>query len=115
MSQIIRKNRLHAFEKQEGRCYYCGAPMWLENKRGFAAKHRITKKLAKRLRCTAEHLNARKDGGNNNRENIAAACLYCNLTRHHVSEALPPNEYRKHVMRLIRRQEWHPVECHHML
>lgn len=110
MSKVISKNRLLAFKKQEGRCFYCGAPMWLENKREFAAKHRITKKLAKRLRCTAEHLNARKDGGNNNRENIAAACLYCNSTRHQASEALSHNEYRKHVMRLCRCHEWHPRE-----
>lgn len=115
MSKVIPKNRLLAFEKQEGRCYYCRVPMWLENKREFAAKHRITKKLAKRLRCTAEHLNARKDGGKNNRENIAAACLYCNSTRHRASEALSPNEYRKHVRCHCRRHEWHPREFNHLM
>ena len=76
MTQVIPKNRLLAFGKQEGRCFYCGAPMWLEKKREFAAKHRITKKLAKRLRCTAEHLIARQDGGTDERENIVAAYLY---------------------------------------
>ena len=82
MSKVIPKNRLLAFKKQRGRCFYCGVPMWLENKRVFAAKHRITKKLAKRLRCTAEYLIARQDGGIDDCENIAAACLYCNSTRH---------------------------------
>jgi hypothetical protein len=89
--------------------------MWLEGRSKFAAKHGITKKLAKRLRCTAEHLIARQDGGTDDRGNIVAACLHCNATRHQASEALSPDEYRKHVMRFIRRQEWHPMECHHML
>ena len=30
MSQIIPKNRLHAYHRQQGQCYYCGAPMWLQ-------------------------------------------------------------------------------------
>ncbi len=115
MYKVIPKNRLLAFNDQNGRCYYCGAPMWIEKKGEFSAKYRVSKKLANRLRCTAEHLIAQQDGGTDDRENIVAACLHCNLTRHYASEALPHNEYREHVASLVQSQEWHPKECHHML
>jgi 5-methylcytosine-specific restriction endonuclease McrA len=115
MSQIIPKNRLLAFKRQEGRCYYCGVPMWLEMPGEFAHNHGIRESRAKRFRCTAEHLLARQDGGTNKRNNIVAACSFCNSTRHRSSIALSPVEYRKKVMRRIRCQKWHPTDCHHML
>ena len=116
----IRKLRLlryrqQAFKKQKGRCYYCGVPMWLGNIDEFAGNFGMKESDIKRFQCTAEHLIARQDGGTDDRGNIVAACLYCNSTRHQASEALPSNEYRKYVMRLIRRQEWHPMEFHRML
>ena len=107
--------RTRAYNRQSGRCYYCDSPMWLEGRSKFAAKHGITKKQAKRFRCTAEHLIARQDGGTDDCENIVAACLHCNATRHRVSEALSPDKYKEQVMHFIRRQEWHPMEFHRML
>jgi hypothetical protein len=111
----LRKNRLLAFKKQKGRCYYCGVPMWLGNSEEFTGNYGIRESQAKRFQCTAEHLLARQDGGTDDRENIVAACLYCNSTRHYASEALPHNEYREHVASLVQSQKWHPMECHHML
>jgi len=29
MPNSIAKHRLNAFKHQQGRCYYCGLPMWL--------------------------------------------------------------------------------------
>ena len=60
---IPTKKRLFAFNKQKGRCYYCGAPMWLDNLSVFMSKYGIRKKQAQSLKCTAEHLLARQDGG----------------------------------------------------
>ena len=115
MSQIIPKNRLRAFSKQKGRCYYCDSPMWLEGRSKFAAMHGITRKLAKSLRCTAEHLLARQDGGTDEMQNIVAACSFCNSMRHRVPNALSPVEYRKEIKLLLRCQVWHPREFQHLL
>ena len=112
---IPTKNRLLAFKRQKGRSYYCGTPMWLENSDEFAVCYGITEKQAKRFRCTAEHLIARKDGGTNAMQNIVAACSFCNLTRHRASNALSPKKYRKRVVDRLRCQKWHPREFHHML
>jgi 5-methylcytosine-specific restriction endonuclease McrA len=111
----LLRYRQQAFKRQKGRCYYCGVPMWSGRADEFAGNYGIRESQVKHFRCTAEHLIARQDGGTDDRENIVAACLYCNLTRHQVLEALPPNEYRKHVLSLVQRQKWHPIECHHML
>ena len=111
----LRKNRLLACKKQKGRCYYCDAPMWSGNPDEFASSHGISVRQAKRFQCTAEHLLARKDGGTDGRKNIVAACYFCNSTRHRPSNALSPVEYREKVMNRLRRQKWHPMECHQML
>ena len=61
----IAKRRLAAFNHQEGRCYYCGLPMWLKQPAKFTAKHKISEGAASRFQCTSEHLKARQDGGTN--------------------------------------------------
>ena len=67
MSSKFSKQRLAAFKKQFGRCYYCGSPMWQDNPKEFAIKHVISKPEATRFQCTAEHLLARCDGGGINK------------------------------------------------
>jgi 5-methylcytosine-specific restriction endonuclease McrA len=111
----LRKNRLLAFKKQKGRCYYCHAPMWSGKPEEFTSSYGISIRQAKRFQCTAEHLLARQDGGTDERKNIVAACYFCNSTRHHPLNALSPVKYREKVLRRIRSQKWHPMECHHML
>jgi len=60
------------------------------------------------LRCTAEHLCARQDGGADTRENIVAACLRCNRQRHQGWKRAPaPETYLQHVRRLLSRKVWH--------
>lgn len=56
------KLRIAAFEAQQGRCYYCGQPMWLSDPEQFAEAHGIPLKQAALLQCTAEHLRARWSG-----------------------------------------------------
>jgi len=111
----LKRYRWQAFKKQKGRCYYFHSPMWLGSTEEFADNYGITEIQAERFQCTAEHLIARQNGGTDERENIVAACLYCNFTRHNVSEALPHNEDREHVASLVQSQEWHPREFHHLM
>lgn len=108
MSNSISKHRLAAFKRQKGRCYYCGLPMWLKQPRELAARFRISEGALSRLRCTAEHLLARKDGGADSGDNIVAACLFCNKTRHRISSQPDPIRYREHVRHRLRAGKWHP-------
>ena len=115
MSKNIQKNRQLAFMEQKGCCCYCEAPMWLDKPEEFAVIHGIKLRQVKRFRCTAEHLDARKDDGSNVRTNIAAACWHCNSRRHRRNADLSPEEYRKLVRRFLDRGSWHPKQFHHML
>jgi len=78
----IPRYRSAAFAAQDGRCYYCSQPMWHKDPEGFCAQYNLTSGDVRFLQCTAEHLRARKDGGRDTAENIAAACLWCNRGRH---------------------------------
>ena len=115
MCQAISKNRGCAYSEQHKRCFYCSAPMWISNPDAFAAKHSISTKEIQRFRCTAEHLRARADGGLNTRENIVAACTFCNSRRHRRAKPLTPLKYRSLVRDRIRAGRWHPQRFHHLL
>lgn len=96
-------NRLHrarslAFVRQDGRCYYCGLKMWLPGQPGPSP-----------LRCTAEHLIARSEGGSDGPSNIVAACLHCNRTRHKRKCPPEPEQYRLEVRRRVDRDGWLPA------
>ena len=73
--------RADAVHRQGGRCFYCGQPMWLANRRKFAAENGLTLSQARQRRCTAEHLIPRCEGGREERDNIVAACRECNEER----------------------------------
>jgi hypothetical protein len=62
---------------------------------------------AARLRCTAEHLVPRSEGGQDIAENIAAACAHCNGTRRKRKRPPEPTVYEKEVARRERRGFWH--------
>jgi hypothetical protein len=74
--------RKSAFNVQRGECCYCGTPMWLADVETFAKSHNYSLPQARLLKCTAEHLQARTDGGDDSLKNVAAACCYCNSKRH---------------------------------
>lgn len=115
MSSLFSKQRLAAFKKQSGRCYYCGSFMWLKNCSKFAIEHNISESEAARFQCTAEHLLARCDGGNNSSENIVAACRFCNGTRHKRKTPLVPQKYRSYIHKRLQLGKWHPHKLHHLL
>jgi len=107
MTSKISQLRSIAHFRQAGRCYYCNLPMWTDNPQRFAAKYQITLKQAKPFQCTAEHLQARQDGGSNTQPNIVAACLHCNQKRHKRKIPPSPDDYKTFIDKRIKAQRWH--------
>lgn len=52
----LRKPRTQAFEQQNGRCFYCNQPMWLESHNELTSHFNVTSRQARHLQCTGEHL-----------------------------------------------------------
>ena len=81
--------------------------MCLDDGAAFADHHDLPLGVAKLLRCTAEHLRARRDGGRDAAANIAAACWLCNKRRHTRKHAPAPEIYRRLVRNRVSRKRWH--------
>lgn len=102
----IQSLRHQAYDRQGGRCYYCGVCMWLASPTELpGAPEKSSVWL--RLRCTAEHLVAQSEGGRDKSDNIAAACALCNHTRHKRKQPLEPLAYQAEVRRRMKRGAWH--------
>jgi len=97
MASQIQHSRQIAFNRQDGKCYYCRLRMWFSGATGPT-----------QLRCTAEHLIARSEGGSAALSNIVAACRHCNQTRHKRKNPPPPERYQAEVQRRIARGGWLP-------
>lgn len=106
MPTKLQSLRRQAFEREGGRCYYCGVRMWLVSPDELPATPRSAGSVAK-LQCTAEHLVPRSEGGRDTLANIAAACAHCNHTRHKRKQPPPPAVYREQVHRRVERGSWH--------
>jgi hypothetical protein len=111
MSSKLRQLRQQAFEKQKYRCHYCKYPMWITDCEYFSRIYGVRPTLAKHLKCTAEHLVARQDGGQDTTRNVVAACLWCNKNRHKggVHKAPDAVTYGSQVSRLVSMGRWHPL------
>lgn len=99
----IRQSNMHA---QKGQCYYCSLLMW---ERAPHDEHLIicqTPAIRRMLRCTAEHLVPRSDGGKDAADNIVAACWFCNTRRHHRKQPLSPDAYRADVQKRMSTGRW---------
>jgi hypothetical protein len=59
----LARARAAAFCRQDGYCYYCDKPMWLDDPARFGREHGLPTRRLKSLQATAEHLTARCDGG----------------------------------------------------
>jgi len=92
--QTIRKRKMIA---QKGRCFYCDLPMW------DAAAATVGMDA---LRCTAEHLKPRSEGGKDTSDNIVAACQYCNTMRHRCKQPCSPKAHRQHVRKRMAAGKW---------
>jgi hypothetical protein len=112
MTSLVNK-RNRAYESQGGICYYCRLPMWLEDEAELLVNYLGLKvRHVQWLRCTAEHLTARADGGTDAAENIAAACHFCNSRRHlwRHDHAPSPERYRARVSACMGEGHWHPAQ-----
>lgn len=98
----LRQLRTLAYHAQDGRCWYCGARMWLSVPEELGLRPRS----AKPLQCTAEHLIARQDGGRDVAGNIAAACWLCNHRRHQRKSPPSPGAYKALVQRRLAKGKW---------
>lgn len=115
MPSSLSKSRLAAFRRQGGHCFYCGAPIWLDKPEEFANRYGISKRLAGHLQCTGEHLTAKRDGGGCSRENIVAACWFCNSRRHRRKTPPSPGAYLQVVQRRMQHGRWHHLVIHKLL
>lgn len=104
----IQSHRRRAFRHQAGRCFYCRMPMWLSDAQAFSLRHSLSIREVRRLRCTAEHLVARSDGGANTSQNIVAACWFCNVSRHRRTRPPSPEAHRHRVQGRLKCHKWHP-------
>jgi 5-methylcytosine-specific restriction endonuclease McrA len=110
MSHSLKIKRTRAFKSKNGKCFYCQIPMWLTNVTDQFFRSRISAKAMSRIRCTAEHLEARCDGGSDSNESLVAACWFCNLTRHRMARPLSPDKYREQVMSRVQKGRWLPPD-----
>lgn len=102
---------LRAFERQGGRCCYCGVAMWSTSPTELAGGS--PKPSAwQQLRCTAEHLEPQSEGGRHTAANITAACALCNHTRHKRKRPPEPSAYQAEVRRRMARGAWHQRWVH---
>ncbi len=91
---------------QEGRCYYCDLPMWDPELNPAVPEICQAPAMQKYLRCTAEHLRPRSEGGADAPGNIVAACWYCNTRRHHRKVPPSPDAHRAHVQERMAKGKW---------
>lgn len=97
MANTLAHRRHSAFQTQSGHCFYCGLPMWERSPDEYSRAFGINVAQAHRLKCTAEHLQARCDGGGDSSDNIVAACLHCNQARHRMRPAPDHEKFRRIV------------------
>jgi hypothetical protein len=106
----LKMLKTNAALQQEWRCFYCQLPMWEDNLGEFIVRYGISPGLAKRFQCTAEHVEARCDGGKDIAKNIVAACLFCNATRHKAKHPLDATKHLTVVRRRLAKGRWHPPQ-----
>lgn len=105
-SSLVRYRDL-AYIRQGGCCHYCGLPMWLNDRVGFASTFQLTLRQINSLQCTGEHLIARQNGGGESEANIVAACLRCNLLRHRRKNPHSAEDYKLLVQKRMGQGRWH--------
>lgn len=103
-----QKARLRAFKEQEGRCFWCGCLMWeprLEALSGYESRVGWIIDYPGFVRCTAEHITPRSQGGGDG-DNIAAACAWCNHTRHNRRYDLTIDSFQTLVRKRVEARRW---------
>ncbi|WP_081687892.1 HNH endonuclease [Rhizobium mesoamericanum] len=83
--------------------------MWETDPKSFSARFRVTGRAVLHFRCTAEHLEARCDGGRDSEENVVAACQFCNGRRHRRKRPIDAASYASLVRLRVEQGRWHSV------
>ena len=99
----IRRTKMLA---QKERCYYCDLPMWDPELDHAVPEICRAPVIQRYLRCTAEHLHPRSEGGADTPGNIVAACWYCNTRRHHRKVPPSPDIHRARVQERMEKGKW---------
>ncbi|WP_080579222.1 HNH endonuclease [Sinorhizobium fredii] len=105
----IQKLRRKAAKSEGRQCYYCQQPMWETDPKIFSERFRVPTRAVFLFQCTAEHLVARCDGGRDTKENIVAACLYCNKNRHRTKRPKDAASYARYVRSRMKQGRWHRI------
>lgn len=107
--RAIKAKRFH---EQNGCCHYCEQPMWLGDAAGFAKRYGRSRKQARWLQATAEHLVPLGEGGEDAAHNIVAACLFCNDRRHRFRPlcAPSPEQFARQVRARLAKGRWHGLQ-----
>lgn len=103
----LQSVRDRACTRQQWLCHYCGLPMLAPGDPSASKRPH--------LRCSAEHLLARQDGGTDAADNIVAAHIVCNRRRHKRARPLPPDDYKALVKKRIASGKWHDRAAMKML
>jgi len=106
----LRNLRRQAAQEQGSRCFYCQLPMWDAGPEELIGRMIVSPRLAKRFKCTAEHIEARCDGGRDVASNIVAACFHCNSTRHKAKRPVAAATYALKVRSRMEKGRWHPLK-----
>jgi hypothetical protein len=93
LNRKVLRLRARAFVRQGFRCFYCGLPMWNSHVGDFTRVYGVTLDQAKTQQCTAEHLLARGNGGQDTEDNVVAACRHCNEVRHRYMPNAPWQQF----------------------
>jgi 5-methylcytosine-specific restriction endonuclease McrA len=109
MSTKLSRLRHAAFKRQHGLCFYCSVPLLTSLRTpGLSPTSGSPTRVLRLLQCTAEHCIPRCEGGKDHRDNVVAACLFCNQTRHKAKIALSSERFAAHVRKRLSAGRWHP-------
>ena len=110
-SNKLKNLKIQAARQQGWRCFYCRLPMWNGGPERYIAHYGISPGLAKRFQCTAEHVQARCDGGKDVASNIVAACRFCNAARHKAKRPADAVTHASMVRSRLAKGRWHPQQA----
>jgi hypothetical protein len=90
-----------------GGCTEKSLRVWTGNSVEFCKTFNMSAPQAAKFQCTAEHVVARCDGGEDVSSNIVAACKFCNSKRHCAKVPLAEAAYGRKVKRRLSGGKWH--------
>lgn len=77
LSAVRRRKTIFFYNKQDGKCCFCGEQTYLSADENLLSENRLPRKRT----ATLEHVIPQKNGGTDHMSNLAMACLGCNNAR----------------------------------